>query len=362
MKIICIHQSADLYGSDRSFLQVLEYLVTSMRYEKITVVLPKPGPLSNRITSLGVEIVYIKLSLLSKTLLKRFQFAKIFRPLLSFKSKLALINSYDICYVNTSVILDFYALAPFINVRKIIHIREIPSKWLSWILSRLIEKSQAFVIYNSSATKESFNVSNRQLVIFNAFEGFSSSDSVGNLNSYSSLKLLLIGRINSWKGQDFVINALSRIKNEDFILRIVGSPSEGNEKLLDHLKDRVKLLGLTSKILFDEFANEPFEFYNWSDVVLVPSKKPEPFGRIAIEAMSMGKPVIGSNAGGLTEIVNESCGVLFKMNDEVSFNEAIKTYLDNKFLVKQHGENARAVFNEKFSIEKFQENLYKIFS
>ena len=130
-----------------------------------------------------------------------------------------------------------------------------------------------------------------------------------------SLRLLLIGRINTWKGQEFLIEALSTIpesKRSSIHLRIVGSPFEGYEYLETDLTQRVDKYGLSKQVEFIPFCNDPTEHYHWSDYVVVPSTKPEPFGRVAVEAFSAGKPVIAANHGGLTEIISHSIdGFLF---------------------------------------------------
>ena len=58
MRILCLHQSADLYGSDRSFLQVVEYLKSSGKFELITVILPRTGPLVSELQKLDVDVKF----------------------------------------------------------------------------------------------------------------------------------------------------------------------------------------------------------------------------------------------------------------------------------------------------------------
>ena len=365
MRIICLHQSADLYGSDRSFLQVVEFFKSSGKYSAITVILPRYGPLSDELAKLSVEVIYMNLSLLSKTYLKSLQWGKIFFPLLNFRNKKLLIDKYDVLYANTSVILDFYALAPFVKARKFIHIREIPANWLGKILSVLISRSRAFVIFNSHSTKSSFAEFKQSAVIHNAFEGYPSE--TVQQTEYSKLQteplnILLIGRINSWKGQDFTIEALSKISKENFKLRIVGSPAAGNENLLSALKAKVKSLDLFSKVEFIEFASHPASEYQRADLIIVPSIKPEPFGRIAIEAMSLGKPVIAANHGGLPEIIEHNkSGFLFNPGDVDSFNSYLSKYLFDKQLLADHGKNSKILFEDKFSVGIMHKKLKEVF-
>lgn len=381
MNIICVHQSADMYGSDRSFLQVVNYLSLSPNFEKITVILPRNGPLVLELEKLKVEIIFMNLSLLSKTYLMKFQWGKIIFPLFSFSAKKKLFDQYDVVYVNTSVILDFYLLAPFLKQMKIIHIREIPNRMISKVLSFFLKGANSKIIFNSQSTLKSFDHLAQSLVIHNAFEGFAkatdstetgaipetraaiySETAVLTPSGKAPLKVLLIGRINSWKGQDFTIEALTLIANANVLLRIVGSTSAGNEQMVLDLKKKVIQLGLIDKVEFLGFVADTAEIYSWSDVVIVPSTKPEPFGRIAIEAMSLNKPVIAANHGGLPEIIAHGySGFLFEPNNKAEFVKVLRQYIDDRDLLNKHGRNAKMVFEEKFSLVGFYKKLDEAF-
>ncbi|WP_316819936.1 glycosyltransferase family 4 protein [Pedobacter gandavensis] len=371
MNIICLHQSADMYGSDRSFLQVVNYLSLSPNFEKITVILPRNGPLVKELEKLNVEILFMNLSLLSKTYLMKLQWGKIIFPLFSCSRKKKLLDQYDVVYVNTSVILDFYLLAPFLKQMKMIHIREIPNGILSKLLSFFLKYSKAKIIFNSQSTLNSFAPLAKSLVIHNAFEGFATkgllevsltASEIELPPKKSPLKMLLIGRINSWKGQDFAIAALAALANENVILRIVGSTSAGNEEMVQELKKKVDQLGLNDQVEFLDFVSDTAEIYNWSDVAIVPSTRPEPFGRIAIEAMSLSKPVIAANHGGLPEIIEHGySGFLFEPNNKAEFIAAISQYMNDPDLLKRHGKNAKMVYEEKFSLTGFHKKLDEAF-
>lgn len=363
MKIICIHQSADMYGSDRSFLQVVIYLSQSGDFKKITVVLPRSGPLVSELEKLNVDIIYLNLSLLSKTYLMKLQWGKILFPLLQFRSKKKLFNEYDVVYANTSVILDFYLLAPFLHQMKIIHIREIPNKLLSNVLSLFLKQAQSKIIFNSYSTLSSFKKLDNSVVIHNAFEGFGKEITAEiKINEEMPLKVLLIGRINGWKGHSFAIESLVNMKSSPVLLRIVGSTSAGNEELVLQLKKQVESLGLIDQVEFLDFVSDTAEIYAWSDVVIVPSTKPEPFGRIAIEAMSLYRPVIAANHGGLPEIIeDEVSGFLFEPNNTASFVSALTKYANDRELLARHGRNAKRAYDEKFSLNGFYKKLDSIF-
>lgn len=365
MKLICLHQSSDLYGSDRSFLQVIRKLKDSQDFTSIVVCLPRNGPLVEELFKIGVDVQFMDLSLLSKTYLKKMQWGKILFPLFKFRGKKSIFNQYDLLYVNTSVILDFYLIAPFIRIKKIIHVREIPVKWLSILLSKLMKAANAKIIFNSKSTMDSFQPLKNSIVLHNAFEGFKSdvtSLPEDSLSPIQPLKILLIGRINSWKGQHFAINALSALHTKNYIIKIVGSVSEGNEDLLTSLKDLVKMKNMNGQVIFEDFASDPSSAYLWADVVVVPSIKPEPFGRVAIEAMSLGRPIIAAAHGGLPEIVDDnSSGYLFTPGNLDDFSACVLKYIENRQLLKLHGTKAYEIFRGRFSIDGFNNRVKEIF-
>ena len=364
MKIVCIHQGFELYGSDRSFLQVIKYLKQTKKFIKITVVMPRKGPLVEELEKLDIDLNFSQLALINKTYIRTFQWGKILFPLFSLRKKYKYYNKYDIIYVNTSVILEMYLLAPFIKKKKILHIREIPAFPLNKLLSFFISKGNFTVIFNSRSTKDSFNEFNKSHVVHNAFEGFLAATYNNKVPTDNGvLKLLLIGRINNWKGQDFAIEALSHLQaHENVQLKIVGSPFEGNEILLQNLKDKVALLHLTDKVEFVPFVANPHIEYESADVIIVPSTKPEPFGRTAIEAMNLKKPVIAANHGGLAEIVSDGYnGFLFTPNNTIEFVASIRKYYYDRNLISLHGENSSIIFDQKFSVDRMYNNLDKIF-
>jgi glycosyltransferase involved in cell wall biosynthesis len=131
---------------------------------------------------------------------------------------------------------------------------------------------------------------------------------------------------------------------------------------VSQLQKKVESLGLSNQVEFLDFVSDTAEIYAWSDVVIVPSTKPEPFGRIAIEAMSLCKPVIAANHGGLPEIIeNDVSGFLFEPNNTTSFVNALTKYANDRELLAQHGRNAKRVYDEKFSLNGFYKKLDSIF-
>ena len=74
----------------------------------------------------------------------------------------------------------------------------------------------------------------------------------------------------------------------------------------------------------ERFRPDPAPLYQWADVVVIPSRRPESLGRVAIEAMAHGRPAIAAAIGGLSEVVDHGVsGWLVPPNDPARLADAI---------------------------------------
>ena len=98
-----------------------------------------------------------------------------------------------------------------------------------------------------------------------------------------------------------------------------------------------------------------------SDVTVVPSLQ-EAFGLVVSEAMACGKPVIGSNVGGIPDqIVDGYNGFLVEPKDPLKIAERILWSIDNPEAIKSMGINGRRIVEEKYDIEKRADNIISLY-
>ena len=139
--------------------------------------------------------------------------------------------------------------------------------------------------------------------------------------------ILLPGRLTSWKGQEVFIEAINLINieigYEAFYAVILGS-DQGRElykKKLIRLSEQYRM---SKQIRFIDHCKNMALAYKVSDIIVSASNEPEAFGRVSVEAQSMGKPIIASNIGGSNEtIINEKTGFLFESNNAKSLSKQI---------------------------------------
>lgn len=353
MKILAIHQSADLYGSDRSFLTALQALKN--QNSEISVILPKEGPLSKEIINLDIDISYIEKGYLRKSVLKKpFNFLlDSIKTACDFRNKY---KNYDVVYINTVVCFSAMLALIFLRKKKYIHVREIPTGFLMFFFRILLKMTSAKLIFNSIATKNAFQLDGE--VIYNGVEYQEKTICIRN-NDFK-LRLLIVGRINSWKGHALLLEALGKVNNP-IHLKIVGNTIPGQENLEKALIDFAKknLACKGHSIEFCGFSENVSKYYEWCDYLVVPSIQPEPFGRVAIEALSFGKPVIGSHAGGLVEIIKDDInGYTFEMGSVkslVRIIEKLETVESKKYL--ELSSSSIVIFKNKFSESQYSSNI-----
>lgn len=141
----------------------------------------------------------------------------------------------------------------------------------------------------------------------------------------------LIGRFDEQKGQLLLLEAAKKCKNQTFHIALLGEPTinEG-ESYFEKMKFFIKENNLESRVSIHPFHENTASFYNAIDW-LVMATKAETFGMVTIEALACGTPVLGSNAGGTPEILqNENGGLLFSTLDSNDLAKKIDLICENK--------------------------------
>jgi glycosyltransferase involved in cell wall biosynthesis len=253
------------------------------------------------------------------------------------------------------VVTDYLLIARFHPRKAIAHIREIPTGLANRIIGGLVKWSHAALFFNSKATAEAFSAAPGvpTAVVYNGFEGPAHAEPPKPRED-GELRLLILGRINSWKGQDLLVEAVSLLpeaQRRAVKVKVVGDAFEGQPYRRD-LETRIAELGLGDHVSIEGFVDDPTPLLQWSDAVVIPSRKPEPFGRVAIEGMAWARPVIAARHGGLVEIVEDGQdGVLFEPNNAADLRDAIMRFAGSPEVVASYGVSARKRFEALFTSE-----------
>jgi glycosyltransferase involved in cell wall biosynthesis len=179
-------------------------------------------------------------------------------------------------------------------------------------------------------------------------------------------RILCVGRVNRWKGQDILLEALATLAMEGigFSCRLVGSPFPGDERLVDQLREQVAASGLGDRVVFEREVDDATEAMASADVVVVPSKVPEPFGKVVVEAMALGRPVIATTPGGPVDVIRSGVdGVLVPTGDVRALTAALRDLLQHPSTARRLGraaaERAR-LFSEASTVRRIAADMLTI--
>jgi glycosyltransferase involved in cell wall biosynthesis len=365
--ILFIHQASELYGSDKTLLDLLTNIDKS-KYKPF-VILPNKGLLTDELEKLNIPIYFMPVMKISRGM-NKFNFIALLKNIYSLYKINQLDNKikFDIIYSNTLATLlgAFYSV--FFSKKHIWHIHEIieKPKILSYFFAWIVYFTSNKVIFNSTQsfmflTSKFKRLTNFSIVVHNGISPIANSQIKKNEIDF---KLVLIGRIHKWKGHLLLINAFKNLtlKYKNINLYFVGSIVPGNESFKFEIKDKVKELNLNDKIYFIDFCKDISSIYNLMDIVIVPSIEPEPFGMVTIEAMNHMRPVIASAHGGTLDIINDNeDGVLFEPNNSKDLEKKIAYLIDNPEKRNKIAIAGYEKVRSNFSVENYVKKITEIY-
>ena len=169
--------------------------------------------------------------------------------------------------------------------------------------------------------------------------------------------VLMPGRLTSWKGQELFIESINLVNKElgyEAFYGIILGSEQGRKVYKKKLERLVEQYRLNNQVKFIENCKNMPLAYKVSDIVVSASIEPEAFGRVAVEAQCMKKPIIASNIGGSNEtIVKDNTGIFFESGNPQSLSSKIIEILQlDETTLKSMGNEGRKNVIKKFNIEK----------
>ena len=181
-----------------------------------------------------------------------------------------------------------------------------------------------------------------------------------------TVRVGLMATFARWKGHLTFLDALSRLSGELPVRGyVIGAPvyqTAGSQVRLDELADARTRFGLDGRVGFAGFQADRGAVLRALDVVVHASTSPEPFGLVIAEAMSTGRAVITSAAGGAAELVRPGVDALTAApGDAADFARAIGQLAGNRDLREVLGRSARQAAIARFSLERFAEEIAAVY-
>lgn len=366
-RILFLDQSGELGGAELCLADLAE-----AAGEGSAVLLFQDGPFKEFLSSRNIAVHLAVLPRMASRVSKAASFLTYLRavPGMAFVMYrgLHLAKDFDLLYANTAKALIVGAVLAFLLRKKFcFHLHDIlSSDHFSAINRRLIvllaNRAEA-VVANSRATAEAYQTNGgKQELIKIIPNGFSLSlfqarplfwpkpDGV----PAGDIPLIgLFGRITRWKGQDVLIKALAQLPGVHGL--IVGE-ALFTEKDRDFGKELRRLatdLNVAERVHFLGFCPEILPLLLRVDLVAHCSTSPEPFGRVIVEAMLAGRPVVAARAGGVLEIIKDNqTGLLVDSGNPEALARAIQHLLENPKFAAALGESAKRDAEQRFGLNQ----------
>jgi glycosyltransferase involved in cell wall biosynthesis len=160
--------------------------------------------------------------------------------------------------------------------------------------------------------------------------------------------LAMVAHFTRWKGHLLFLEVMARLVEARLPVAglIVGGSiyrTEGHRAYEAEVHARCRALGLAGRVRFAGFQENVADFLNAADILVHPPTLPEPFGRVVIEAMALGRPVVAAAAGGILEIVESGVtGLLIPPGDAGAFAAALRPLIEDAALRAALGRRGRA--------------------
>ncbi len=221
-------------------------------------------------------------------------------------------------------------------------------------ISRFIKQH---VMKNYAVAEARIDVAPRGFDPARFYPGAVAGERLNSLREHLSLAddtpvISLPGRLTRWKGQTLFLEALEKITDISWQAVIIGG--EGKKSgYLDELKRLAKEGGIADRVFFAGDQADIVPFYALSDIVVSASTEPEAFGRVAVEAQAMAKPVVASAHGGSLETVRDGeTGWLFRNRDSADLADKLRTALSAGSDLEGIGAQGRAWTEANYTIDK----------
>jgi len=279
----------------------------------------------------------------------------------------------DLIHFNLTRLVEPVIAARVLRIPTVMHCREHQInnvnffgglKWHSKIINQC-----SFWIYNSNDTMRSLEKYKKEKVLSKViWNGIPVADFIklssnpvrwGKKNEKTSI-VLMAATLVPWKNHKYAFEIAKKVlsKNSNVLFVFAGV---GSEEYANSLKQMVLDLGIADDVIFPGFCSDNVALFQSADILMHTSKH-ESFGKIYVEAMATGIPVVALRGGAASEVIKENeGGFLFEENQQELFASKILELLTNvKYRVEQ-GKSGQERAVSLFSMEKHCELIYNVY-
>lgn len=173
------------------------------------------------------------------------------------------------------------------------------------------------------------------------------------------VRVLFAGRVVPEKGLHTLIDALVRVKDLPWSLRICGT---GDPEYMAGLRQQARTLGLERRIDWEGHVADMSSAYENADIMVVPSEGRESFGLVVLEAWARSLPVVSTDNGAQREIITDGTdGLLVPPANPDAMGKALRRLISDRQLRQQMGDAGRQAFETRFSWDRFMRRMKAVY-
>jgi glycosyltransferase involved in cell wall biosynthesis len=182
----------------------------------------------------------------------------------------------------------------------------------------------------------------------------------------SAVLIGMVGNIKEWKGQRVLVEAFASLHRRfpDVRCLLIGATSRisRDRAYSDSVLKRVEELGLQDRILVTGFREDVPDLVSALDILVHASIEPEPMGRVILEGMALGKPVIATDHGGPREIIEPgTSGFLVPPNDPGRLSACLIDLVESPALRQRIAEGGRRRVQDAFGIRQHMDSIHQVY-
>lgn len=201
-----------------------------------------------------------------------------------------------------------------LRIPAIAHIRdiELPPSPITKTLIKLADR-QIAISQAVKATLQHYNLERSCVVVYNGvniaqFQNIPPERRMRFRAQYrippEGCVITIVGRLLPWKGHETFITAAGELRHLPHLYwLVVGEEWTHSQGFRQQLINLAQQFGIADRVIFTGWQDEVAIVLAAADIIVLPSHKPEPFGRVIIEAMAAKRPVVASRIGGISEII-----------------------------------------------------------
>lgn len=167
----------------------------------------------------------------------------------------------------------------------------------------------------------------------------------------------VFSRLAPWKGQHVLLDAAAQLPDVHILL-VGDALFPGDIPYKTALHEQVEQLNLSERVHFTGFRSDIPTLMHAVDVVAHTSTAPEPFGRVIVEGLLAGRPVVATRAGGALEILtDEVTGRLTPPGNADALADTLNALIDTPDRARSLAEQGKAMATERFSVSEMQTTI-----